>query len=106
MPVPVLSILAGILWGNELAQFETEFATHCGVKHAIGVANGLDALILVLRAWKELLASPRPVMRSLFRPIIYIASVLAITENDLRRCWLSPMRDTYNPSILHWFAQP
>ena len=40
--------------GNELAQFEKNFAKYCGVKFAIGVANGLDALILTLRAWKEL----------------------------------------------------
>ncbi len=37
--------------GEELAAFEQEFATFVGVKHCIGVANGLDALHLVLRAW-------------------------------------------------------
>lgn len=36
--------------GNELDAFEVEFASYCGTKHAIGVANGLDALVLVLRA--------------------------------------------------------
>ena len=40
--------------GKELEQFEQNFANYCGVKFAIGVANGLDALILTLRAWKEL----------------------------------------------------
>ena len=40
--------------GNELKNFEQNFALFCGTKYAIGVANGLDALILVLRAWKEL----------------------------------------------------
>ncbi len=40
-----------LILGNETSQFEKEFATYCGVSHAIGVANGLDALILVLRAW-------------------------------------------------------
>ncbi|MFQ3192740.1 MAG: dTDP-4-amino-4,6-dideoxygalactose transaminase, partial [Paraglaciecola sp.] len=40
--------------GNELEKFEQEFSEYCGSKHAIGVANGLDALILTLRAWKEL----------------------------------------------------
>ena len=40
--------------GQELEKFEQNFATYCGTKFAIGVANGLDALILVLRAWKEL----------------------------------------------------
>ena len=37
--------------GDETARFEREFADHCGARHAIGVANGLDALHLVLRAW-------------------------------------------------------
>ncbi|MBI5607678.1 MAG: DegT/DnrJ/EryC1/StrS family aminotransferase [Deltaproteobacteria bacterium] len=37
--------------GEELAAFEQEFATYVGAKHCIGVANGLDALHLVLRAW-------------------------------------------------------
>lgn len=42
------------IMGSELSAFEQEFSTFCGTKHAIGVANGLDALILALRAWKEL----------------------------------------------------
>lgn len=37
--------------GRELEAFEREFATYCGTRHCIGVANGLDALHLVLRAW-------------------------------------------------------
>ena len=36
--------------GNELELFEAEFANYCEVKHAIGVANGLDALFLALKA--------------------------------------------------------
>ena len=40
--------------GNECQSFQKEFARYCGVRHCIGVANGLDALILTLRAWKEL----------------------------------------------------
>ena len=31
--------------GSELKNFEMKFASYCGVKHCIGVANGLDALI-------------------------------------------------------------
>lgn len=38
------------IMGNELQSFEEEFATYCGVKHCVGVGNGLDALQLVLRA--------------------------------------------------------
>jgi dTDP-4-amino-4,6-dideoxygalactose transaminase len=37
--------------GPEVAAFESEFAAFCGCRHGLGVANGLDALELVLRAW-------------------------------------------------------
>ncbi|MEO8155398.1 MAG: DegT/DnrJ/EryC1/StrS family aminotransferase [Rhizobacter sp.] len=36
--------------GQEVARFEEEYAAHCDAKHCVGVANGLDALVLVLRA--------------------------------------------------------
>jgi len=36
--------------GPELEAFEKEFAAYCGVRHCIGVGNGLDALHLILRA--------------------------------------------------------
>src|SRR5258708_28565728 len=38
------------LLGRELAAFESEFADYAGVKHCIGVGNGLDALVLSLKA--------------------------------------------------------
>ena len=83
------------IMGNELTQFEHEFADYCGAKHAIGVANGLDALILVLRAWKELgkLHSGDEVI---VPANTYIASILAITENDLVPVLVEPDEDTYN----------
>ena len=37
--------------GTELEAFEAEYAAYCGVRHCIGVANGLDALHLILRAY-------------------------------------------------------
>src|SRR5438093_12738601 len=37
--------------GQEVEAFETEFAAYCGAKHCVGVANGLDALILILRSY-------------------------------------------------------
>ena len=37
--------------GPEVEAFEERFARYCGTKHCIGVANGLDAMMLVLRAW-------------------------------------------------------
>ena len=83
------------IMGNELAQFESEFAQYCGTKHAIGVANGLDALILTLRAWKELgkLKSGDEVI---VQANTYIASILAITENDLVPVLVEPNPATFN----------
>ena len=39
------------LLGKELEAFEAEFAAYCGTQHCVGVANGLDALYLTLRAY-------------------------------------------------------
>lgn len=83
------------IMGNELTQFETEFAAYCGAKHAIGVANGLDALILALRAWKEL-GKLKAGDEVIVQANTYIASVLAITENDLVPVLVEPNADTYN----------
>lgn len=83
------------IMGNELTQFETEFSTYCGVKHVIGVANGLDALNLVLRAWKEL-GKLKDGDEVIVQANTYIASVLAITENNLVPVLVEPNMDTYN----------
>ena len=66
--------------GKELETFEQNFAHYCGTQYAIGVANGLDALILTLRAWKELgklKAGDEVIVPS----NTYIASILAISAN-------------------------
>jgi dTDP-4-amino-4,6-dideoxygalactose transaminase len=80
--------------GNELNEFEKEFAHYCGAKHCIGVANGLDALILILRAYKEM-----GVMADGDEVIVpsntYIASILAISQNDLVPVLVEPNIDTY-----------
>ncbi|PSU88792.1 aminotransferase [Photobacterium kishitanii] len=83
------------IMGNELEAFEREFAEYCGVKHAIGVANGLDALILVIRAWKEL-GKLKAGDEVIVPANTYIASVLAITENDLIPVFVEPNPATYN----------
>ncbi|EMQ2846253.1 DegT/DnrJ/EryC1/StrS family aminotransferase [Proteus mirabilis] len=84
--------------GKELESFETNFAHYCGTKYAIGVANGLDALTLVLRAWKEqgkLQSGDEVIVQA----NTYIASILAITENDLVPILVEPDSKTYNLSI-------
>jgi dTDP-4-amino-4,6-dideoxygalactose transaminase len=81
--------------GTEVSAFEQEFANYCGTKHAIGVANGLDALTLTLRAWKELgkLTDGDEVI---VPANTYIASILAITENNLVPVLVEPDLTTYN----------
>ncbi|MGE6648194.1 DegT/DnrJ/EryC1/StrS family aminotransferase [Shewanella colwelliana] len=83
------------IMGNELEKFELEFAEYCGTQFCIGVANGLDALILTLRAWKELgkLKSGDEVI---VQANTYIASILAITENDLVPVLVEPDPITFN----------
>ncbi|WCG81949.1 DegT/DnrJ/EryC1/StrS family aminotransferase [Pectobacterium sp. A5351] len=81
--------------GNELSAFEKQFSVYCGTKHTIGVANGLDALILTLRAWKEL-GKLKDGDEIIVQANTYIASVLAITENDLVPVLVEPNPVTYN----------
>ena len=80
--------------GNECKEFEKEFAQYCGTKYAIGVANGLDALILILRAYKEL-----GIMSDGDEVIVpsntYIASILAISQNNLVPILVEPDINTY-----------
>ncbi|MFG7351464.1 DegT/DnrJ/EryC1/StrS family aminotransferase [Shewanella oncorhynchi] len=83
------------IMGNELTLFEAEFAAYCGTKQAIGVANGLDALILTLRAWKEL-GKLKAGDEVIVQANTYIASVLAITENDLVPVLVEPNPATFN----------
>ncbi|MBP59127.1 MULTISPECIES: DegT/DnrJ/EryC1/StrS family aminotransferase [Idiomarina] len=81
--------------GNELAHFESEFAEFCGTKHAIGVANGLDALILTLRAWKEL-GRLKDGDEVIVPSNTYIASILAISQNNLVPILVEPDLVSYN----------
>lgn len=82
------------LLGSECASFETEFAEYCGVRHCIGVANGLDALTLILRAYIE-----QNVMVPGDEVIVpahtYIASVLAISHAGLVPVLVEPDERTY-----------
>jgi dTDP-4-amino-4,6-dideoxygalactose transaminase len=81
--------------GTELKAFESEFAAYCGTQHCIGVANGLDALTLTLRAWKEL-GKLKEGDEVIVPANTYIASILAITENRLKPILVEPDEYTYN----------
>ena len=68
--------------GQEVAAFEQEFADYCGVRHAIGVGNGLDALSLILRGYKAL-GALHDGDEVIVPANTFIASFLAITESGL-----------------------
>ncbi|WP_010224127.1 DegT/DnrJ/EryC1/StrS family aminotransferase [Pseudomonas donghuensis] len=81
--------------GNELASFEAQFADYCGAQYCIGVANGLDALTLTLRAWKEM-GKIKEGDEVIVPANTYIASILAVTENRLVPVLVEPDLETYN----------
>jgi dTDP-4-amino-4,6-dideoxygalactose transaminase len=81
--------------GNEVSEFEKEFATYCETDHCLGVANGLDALVLILRAYIEM-----GIMKKGDEVIVpsntYIASILAISENGLTPVLVEADINTFN----------
>ena len=81
------------LQGKENERFEADYAKFIGTKYAIGCANGLDALIWIFRAYKEL-----GVMQDGDEVIVpantYIATILAITENNLKPILVEPKPNT------------
>ncbi|MFC1782477.1 DegT/DnrJ/EryC1/StrS family aminotransferase [Planctomycetota bacterium] len=83
------------LLGKEVAAFEEEYGRYIGIRHCIGVANGLDALRLILRAYIEM-----GIMHEGDEIIVpantYIASILAITDNRLKPVLVEPDIRTYN----------
>jgi len=81
--------------GEELAAFEHEFAAYCGVRHAVGVGNGLDALSLILRGYKELGAIAEG-DEVIVPGNTFIASFLAITENRLVPVPVEPDAASFN----------
>lgn len=83
--------------GIELDAFEKEFSDYCGVEHCVGVANGLDALTLTIRAWKEL-GKLKDGDEVIVPSNTYIASLLAITENNLVPVLVEPNESTFNLS--------
>ena len=83
------------LLGNEVKAFEKEFAAYCGVNHCIGVANGLDALRLIFKAYMEL-GQLKEGDEVIVPANTYIASILSITDNRLKPVLVEPNIATYN----------
>lgn len=84
--------------GEEVKNFENNLAEYIGVKHAIGVANGLDALRLIFRAYIEMdIMSPGDEV--IVPANTYIASILALSDNGLVPILVEPDIQTYNIDI-------
>lgn len=77
--------------GNQVKEFETHFAAYCDAKECIGVANGLDALSLILRAMDF-----EPGSEVIVPANTYIATILSISENGLKPVLVEPDIRTYN----------
>ena len=81
--------------GEEVKVFEKEYAQYCQTDYCIGVANGLDALTLIIRGYKEM-----GILQDGDEVIVpantYIASILAISANHLKPVLIEPDERTYN----------
>lgn len=79
------------LQGEENEKFLKNFANYCGTKYCVGVANGLDAINLIIRAYgfgegDEIIVPSNT----------YIATILAISENNCTPVLVEPNINTYN----------
>ncbi len=81
------------IMGNELSCFEKEYAQYCETQFCIGVASGLDALILALEAYEFPEGSEVLVPSN-----TYIATILAIIKAGHKPVLVEPRLDTYNIS--------
>lgn len=81
--------------GNEVEQFERDFTNYCGTKFCIGVGNGLDALVLIFKAYIEL-GKLQKGDEVIVPANTYIASILAILQADLIPVLVEPDEATFN----------
>jgi dTDP-4-amino-4,6-dideoxygalactose transaminase len=89
--------------GGECEQFEADYATYCGANHAIGVANGLDALHLALRAMDV-----GPGDEVIVPSNTYIATWLAVSQCGATPVPVEPDAHTYNidPALIEAAITP
>ena len=83
--------MVGISWVKKWNVFEKEFAEYCGAQYCIGVANGLDALTLILKAY-EIGEGDEVIVPS----NTYIASILSISSNGAIPVLVEPDLESYN----------
>lgn len=86
------------LLGNEVKTFEQNLKNYLGAEEVIGVANGLDALRLILRGYIEM-GIIQPGDEVIVPANTYIASVLAISDNGLAPILVEPNPQTFNLDI-------
>lgn len=77
--------------GNEVKAFEESFAAYCGNRHCVGVANGLDALVIALKAFEFPEGSEVIVPSN-----TYIATILSILNANLKPVLVEPDFATCN----------
>lgn len=89
--------------GTEVDQFEESYADHCSAAHAIGVANGLDALHLALRAMDV-----GPGDEVIVPSNTYIATWLAVSQCGATPVPVEPDKRTYNinPTLIEAAITP
>ena len=81
--------------GNEVQEFETNFANYCGTKYCVGVGNGFDALVLIFKGYIQL-GKLQKGDEVIVPANTYIASILAILQADLIPVLVEPKLETYN----------
>jgi dTDP-4-amino-4,6-dideoxygalactose transaminase len=81
--------------GNEVKEFENNFANYCGTKHCVGVGNGFDALVLIFKGYIQL-GKLQKGDEVIVPANTYIASILAILQVDLVPILVEPKLETYN----------
>jgi len=86
------------LRGKETEKFEKEFAAFCGMQHCTGVANGLDALTLIFAAYK-ILGKLKDGDHIIVPANTYIASIMAISKNNLIPVLVEPNEETFNINL-------
>jgi len=84
--------------GSETQKFEVNFAKYCGTKYCIGVSNGLDALILILKGYLQL-GKLKTGDEIIVPANTYIATILAITNQGLIPILVEPNLESYNIEI-------
>ncbi|MBQ3243788.1 MAG: DegT/DnrJ/EryC1/StrS family aminotransferase [Bacteroidaceae bacterium] len=90
------SVMSGwYIRGEQVARFEKSFAEYCGCRYCIGTGNGLDALRVILCAYREM-GIMEPGDEVIVPANTFIASILAIIEAGLKPVLCEPLNDTCN----------